>query len=215
MTTYNVKDKTNNKIILKKELINKYKKTKDKIERDILVEIVKLLDIHYKKGASIFEDLNILCISGNNKYPKIIPITTYDNIKEMKLLIKEINNIGRNLYSNNINRYTLIKNIDTNIEIELGNLGISKTFSKNVPFEKLSTVYKLDKIIEQGIYFKTSFNINSKDGIKYHHFFTPIRIIAKGENSFIRIVIKEYTKDKTKNKKFYYHQIEYINDYYN
>ena len=44
----------------------------------------------------------------------------------------------------------------------------------------------------------------------YHHFFTPIK--SNDRNGLIRVVIKEYTQNSTMNDKYYYHQLEFIDN---
>ena len=168
------------------------------------------LDIHYKAGAIVEQDIRMLKKSGNNKTPKIIDICHLINDNLLKDITREANDLALYLYTNNFSGHTLIENIDTKGKIEIGKMGINKTFSKNVPIEKIPTSNKLKEILEQGIYFKTTYNLKDICGIRYHHFLAPIRIDNSEENVFVRIVVKEYTKDKNMNNKFYYHQLEYI-----
>ena len=63
----------------------------------------------------------------------------------------------------------------------------------------------------EGIYFNTSYTKDDKTGIIFHHFLTPVKLSNKSENAFVRIVIKEYTKNQSMINKFYYHQFEYLN----
>ena len=194
-----------NAIVVKK-MIN-YKKSKQ-ISRTLLLNLSELLDITFKKDARVELDKRLLMLSGNNKYPIIVNCESYYK-KTVNATIKEINKIAKQLYTNNTKKNTIVRNIDTNTEFEIGNMGISKTFSKRVPAEKKPTVFILRELIEQAVYYKTSFNEFDKDGIKYHHFLAIVKINNK-YNNIVRIVFKEYTKDKNLYNKFYYHQFEYI-----
>lgn len=192
-----------------KNIINKFDKARYFIDRETILEIAKLLEIKHKENAIVEKDNIMLKKAGNNKKPKIINVNNlfniYNNITENT---KEAKMLSIKIYVKNINGYTIINNIDTNINYELGRKGINKTFSKNVPFKKLLTANKLLEIGEQAIYYETSYDPNDKQGIKYHHFLTPVKLNNK--NAIIRSVIKEYTKDKNMKNKFYYHQFEYI-----
>ncbi|MDD5979628.1 MAG: hypothetical protein PUC23_00765 [bacterium] len=202
----------NNVNNVSQETIDKYENAKETIDRKTLLEVADTLEIYFKKGAIVTIDENMSKRAGNNKTPKIIDVSSFDKTGNLEILTREVNDLAKEMYSNNQNRYTLVENIDTNTNFELGNLGIDKTFSKNVPFEKLPTYNKLKEIGEQGLYYKTSYDANKKDGIKYHHFLTPVKAINTEGNAFIRTVVKEYTKDIGQNNKFYYHQIEYLDN---
>ena len=197
---------------ISKEVINKYENAKNTIDRKTLLEAANTLDIHYKDGATVIIDENMSKKAGNNKNPQIIDVSIFNRTGKISELTREINNISKDIYTKNKNGYTFVLNVDTNTNFELGNLGIDKTFSKKVPFEKLPTFNKLKEIGEQGIYYRTSYDANKKDGILYHHFLTPVKAINTEGNAFIRTVIKEYTKDSNMNNKFYYHQIEYLDN---
>lgn len=193
-------------------LLYKYKYAKGFVKREILLNAADELDIHYKENAIVSIDENMYKMSGNNNNPKIIDISIFNKTNDISKLTRVLNNLSKELYTNNKKGYTYIKNIDTNMYFELGSLGINKTFSKNVPIDKLPTYNKLKEIGEQGIYYRTSYNLNDKNGIKYHHFLTPVKAINSNENAFVRMVIKEYTNRSDLNNKFYYHQIEYLNN---
>lgn len=207
----NVNEKINNHVV-SEETINKYENATGTIDRNTLLEVADTLDIHYKEGATIIIDENMIKKAGNNKNPQIIDVSMFNRIGDLSQLTREVNNLSRDLYANNENGYTLVDNIDTNTNFELGRLGIDKTFSKNVPIEKLPTFNKLKEIGEQGLYYRTTYNSNENDGILYHHFLTPVKAINTDGNAFIRTVIKEYTKDNNMNNKFYYHQMEYLDN---
>lgn len=187
-----------------KNIINKFDKARYFIDRETILEIAKLLEIKHKENAIVEKDNIMLKKAGNNINVNNL-FNIYNNITENT---KEAKMLSIKIYVKNINGYTIINNIDTNINYELGRKGINKTFSKNVPFKKLLTANKLLEIGEQAIYYETSYDPNDKQGIKYHHFLTPVKLNNK--NAIIRSVIKEYTKDKNMKNKFYYHQFEYI-----
>ena len=118
-----------------KNIINKFDKARYFIDRETILEIAKLLEIKHKETAIVEKDNIMLKKAGNNKKPKIINVNNlfdiYNNITENT---KEAKMLSIKIYVKNINGYTIINNIDTNINYELGRKGINKTFSKNVPF---------------------------------------------------------------------------------
>lgn len=192
------------------EIIKRYESAKGTVSREILLEVAKDLNIVHKKNTIVEQDLNMIKKAGHNQNPKIINVSNSIKKNSMKKLTTNAINLSTNMYVNNKNRYTLIHNIDTEMDFEIRKLGIKKTFSKNVPIDKIPTANKLHDIGEQGIYLITSYDKNDKTGIKYHHFLTPVKLINTGRNVFVRIVIKEYTKDVNMNNKFYYHQLQYL-----
>ena len=206
----NINNSSDNVVI--QEIINNFENAKGSIDRNTLLKVADTLEIYHKAGTKVITDETMLKRAGHNINPKIIDVSIFNKTGKLSQLTREINNLSRELYTNNKNGYTLVDNIDTNIDFELGKLGIDKTFSKNVPFEKLPTFNKLKEIGEQGLYYKTTYNSNKNDGILYHHFLTPVKAINNEGNAFIRTVIKEYTKDNNMNKKFYYHQMEYLDN---
>ncbi len=144
--------------------------------------------------------------AGNNKTPNIIIITRiFDNIDKnnAKKFRKEAIEEALSKY-----RDTSVTIKDTNSLAEINKKGIEKTFSGKVTEEKIQTADNIKEIIEEGIYGYTTQDKSDKDGILFHHFFAPVKY--NNSNSLARIVIKEYTKNKTMNDKYYYHQLEYI-----
>jgi hypothetical protein len=195
------------------KIVNKFENAKESIDRETLLEVAKTLNIKHKNGAIVEQDKIMFRKSGNNLNPKIVNIDNlFDNKINLKELTRKAEKIAIEIYANNDNGYTFVNNIDTKTKYELGRKGINKTFSKNVPFSKLSTTNKLLEIGEQGIYFETSYNPNDTQSIKYHHFLTPVKSVTDNGNAFIRSVVKEYTKNNKMNNKFYYHQFEYLNN---
>lgn len=198
---YNNQEKLSNSI-------KKFRKANFSIDRQDVINIANSLNIKLKTGATIIDDTEMSKKAGNNKKPNIINITnvfTDINDKNAKDFRNKAETIALKLF-----RDTEVTIIDTNSITEINKSGIDKTYSGTVTESKIQTADNIKEIIEQGIYGFTSYNPNDKNKILYHHFFTPVKY--KGENGLIRVVIKEFTKDSTVKDKFYYHQLEYINN---
>ena len=197
---------TQSKNIIKS--IEKFETAKNNIDRETVVNIANSLDIRIKEGATKIEDTNMSKLASKNKNPNIVTIDNlFENLndKNAKNYRKEAENIAMDLYRNKV-----VKIIDTQTDTEINKSGIDKTFSRSVTEAKIQTANKLEDIIEQGIYSYTTYDPDSNTGILYHHFFAPVNY--KGSKGLIRVVIKEYTQNKTMNDKFYYHQLEYIDN---
>ena len=179
------------------------------IDRKKFLKFVSKINIYYKKDAFVTIDANMYHKSGKNLKPQIINVSVINDNDTLKNLIIKAKQKAQKMYTQNDKRYTLIHNKDTNTFFEIGNQGIGKTLSKNVPIEKVPTISKLKELGEQAIYYRTSFDKDKHD-IKYHHFLTPILICGNKRKAVVRIVIKEYTNRTDLNNKFYYHQIEYF-----
>ena len=189
-------------------LITNFENAKGNIDRKSVMEVSKKLNIYHKQDASVLFDEHMVQRAGNNPKPRVIEVyKTFDKYGNLNDLRKEVIDYAKN---NLVGKKIIIK--DTNSTIEITNAGIKKTFSGRTVEEKLQTINKLEDIISEGIYFNTSYNIDDNTGIKFHHFLTPVKSYNKVGNTFIRIVIKEYTRDKNINDKFYYHQFEYIDN---
>ena len=190
------------------QALDTFRNARGNVSRDVVLTIADNLNIKIKDGSQRITDTEMSKRAGHNKKPKIVEITE---------LFKDVTNNNAKTYRNEaineaMNRFRdkeiTIK--DTKTIAEINKSGIEKTFSGSVTESKIQTADNLDNIIEEGIYDYSTQNTNSKDGIIYHHFFAPVEY--KGNNGLIRVVIKEYTQNKTANDKFYYHQLEYINN---
>lgn len=188
--------------------IEKFKKAKKNIDRQDVLNIANSLNIKLKQGAILINDTNMSKKAGHNLKPSIIEITKiFENVNNKNA--KEFRNDAiEEAMSKFRDAMVIIK--DTKTKTEINKSGIEKTFSGNVTKEKIQTADNIKDIIEQGIYGFTTYNPNDSNEILYHHFFTPVSY--NKNNGLIRIVIKEFKKDKTQNDKYYYHQLEYISN---
>lgn len=188
--------------------IERFKNAKGNIDRQDVLNIANSLNIKLKSGAKIVNNTEMSKKAGNNIKPNIVNITDiFKNIndKNAKDFRNEAENMALELF-----RDKEVTIIDTNSITEINKSGIDKTFSGSVTENKIQTADNIKEIIEQGIYDFTSYNPNDKNNILYHHFFTPVNY--KRQNGLVRVVIKEFTKDSTVKDKFYYHQLEYIDN---
>jgi len=199
----NVKDNTN---IIKS--IENFKNAKNNVDRQTVIDIANNLEIKQKTGANVITNTEISKKAEKNKNPEIVTITetfeelTSKNIKEYR---KNAKNIALKLF-----RDVVVKIYDTKTMAEINKSGIDKTFSGAVTKSKIQTADNLKDIIQQGIYGYTTYNKNDMNKIMYHHFFTPVNY--ENNNGLVRVVIKEFTKDKTMRDRFYYHQLEFISN---
>lgn len=109
-----------NKTIVKENNINKFKTAKGKINRNIVLEVAETLDIKFKKGATVCIDETLWEKSGHNQEPIIIHIPEFSKTSSLKELIRQANNIAKQIYAGNKKGFTLVKNKDANIDIEIG-----------------------------------------------------------------------------------------------
>lgn len=191
-----------------KKFVEIFKNAKDNVDRNVVLTIVNSLDIKIKEGAEKINDTNMEKQAGKNINPEIITITElFKNITD-----ENAKTFREKAVNEALNRYrdSIAKIKDTNTVAEINKRGIEKTFSGSVTESKIQTADNILDIVEDGIYGFTTYNPNSKSGILYHHFFTPVKY--KNNNGLIRVVIREYTKDNTLNDKFYYHQLEFIDN---
>ena len=188
--------------------IKKFKNASKVIDKQTLFVVAEYLDVHYKEGATFYKDNKMVHDENKCNIVNITKIFRFNSNKTLDNLIKDVKKESKSLYTFE-NGFTLVKNIDTNICFEIGNMGIDKTFSKKVPIEKIFTYYKLKEILENGIYFITTYSIDDPNDIKFHHFLSVINFDNK--NQIVRFVVKEYGKNSNLNNKFYYHQFEYLN----
>jgi hypothetical protein len=198
-----------------KKKINIFEDAQESIDREILLDVVKTIDIHYKDGSRVYLDENMQKKSGKNLEPKIININNlFDdmNISKKELIIKA-REISLNKYVNsNEVGYSTFKNIDTGTNFNIGRSGINDTFSshKNRDVRKFNTANILENIGEEGIYLVTTSTPDDTNNIKYHHFITIVKLFDLDGNAFAHSVIREFTNDKTSNNSFYYHRLEYL-----
>ena len=188
--------------------IQEFKNAKNTVPRETIVSIANNLNIEIKKGAKKILNTEMSKRAGKNKEPKIIHISNlFENLTDSKAksFRKEAINVAMKLF-----RDTEVTIRDTNTIAEINKKGITKTFSNNVTNTKIQTANDLPNIIEQGIYGYSTQDLTDANKILYHHFFTPVRF--NKNNGIIRVVIKEFTQDKTQKDKFYYHQLEYISN---
>lgn len=205
----------------KKELINKMNSKTSKIvleknnnvkgimARVKVLELAKTLSITHKDGVIIVNDNKMQKVSGNNNSPKILKV---DNLLQGDNLFNKTKNatkISIDLFTNNGDRCTKVKNKDTKTIFEIGKSGIKKTFNNNTSEEKANTCFMLKRIGEEAIYYQTTMNLNEQN-ILYHHFLTPIKSYNVKYELFVRCVVKEYLDRNDLNNKFYYHQFEYL-----
>lgn len=201
--------KKNKKIVADnaiKKSIENFSNAETEINRQDVLNIANSLDIKLKNNATKTQDTKMAKKAGKNKIPNIVEITDiFKNLnnKNAKDFRNEAEKIAMDLY-----RDKTVVIIDTGSITEINKSGIDKTYSGKITESKLQTADNLEQIIEQGIYGYSTLNKDDKTGIIYHHFFTPVNY--KGENGLIRVVIKEYSQNKTMNDKFYYHQLEYV-----
>jgi len=204
---------------IEKELIqkiNQFENSNIVVDRNLLLEVARALNIHYKDGSIKFQDKYMQVNSGKNINPKIINI---DNIFgkdfiDRKTMSKRSRDLSLQIYTRNKNGSSIFINVDTETKFSIGRSGINDTFSthKNRDITKFNTANKLHILGEQGIYFITTQTPNDVNNIKYHHFLTPVKIYDNDKNAIIHSVIREFPKDKTRNNGFYYHRIDYFND---
>lgn len=210
-TIENEEQSSNNSITQSNELnqaIENFKQAKGSIDRNMVLSIAKSLNIKIKEGSQKIIDTEMSKKAGHNQTPIIVNVTElFKDVtsKNAKGFRNDVINEAMNRFRD---KQVTIK--DTRTTAEINKSGIEKTFSGSVTESKIQTADNLDNIIEEGIFSYSTQNPNSKDGIIYHHFFAPVEY--KGNNGLIRVVIKEYTQNKTANDKFYYHQLEYINN---
>lgn len=202
---------SNNSITQNNELnqaIETFEQSKGSVDRNVVLTIADNLNIKIKDGSQKITDTEMSKKAGHNQTPIIVNVT--ELFKDVTS--KNAKNFRNDAINEAMNRFrdkeVTIK--DTRTIAEINKSGIEKTFSGSVTESKIQTADNLDNIIEEGIYSYSTHNPNNEDGIIYHHFFAPVEY--KGDNGLIRVVIKEYTKNKTANDKFYYHQLEYINN---
>ena len=190
------------------QAIETFRQAKESVDRNVVLTIANSLNIKIKDGARKITDTEMSKKAGHNKKVKIVNITElFENVtnSNAKNYRSEAINEAMNRFRD---KQVTIK--DTKTIAEINKSGIEKTFSGSVTESKVQTADNLDNIIEEGLYAYSTQNLDSKDGIIYHDFFAPVQY--QNNNGIIRIVIKEYTQNKTANNKFYYHQLEYIND---
>lgn len=186
-----------------KKSVEIFGKAQSSVDRKVILTIVNNLNIKIKEGAERINDTNMEKQSGKNKNPEIITITElFKNVTD-----KNAKTFREKAVNEALRRYrdTIAKIKDTDTVAEINKRGIEKTFSGSVTESKIQTADNILDIVEDGIYGFTTHDPNSKSGILYHHFFTPVKY--KNNNGLIRVVIREYTKDNTLNDKFYYHRI--------
>ena len=197
--------------VVSQETIDKYENATGSIDRNTLLEVAQTLDITHKKGVRIVNDTKMQKLAGHNQNPKILNV---DNLIEGNNLYEKTQNAKKSaiqLYAPNPNEYTEINNKDIQSIIEIGRSGIKKTFNNNTSENKANTYATLESILEEGIYFQTTENLGDEN-ILYHHFLTPVKAYDTEGNAFIRSVVKEITNNESLNKKFYYHQFEYLDN---
>lgn len=191
-----------------KRSIENFKKANKNVRRQDVLNVANSLNIKLKPGAVLINDTNMSRKAGHNPNPSIINITKiFENVNN-----KNAKEFREDAIEEAMSKFrdAIVTIEDTKTEAEINRKGIEKTFSGNVTEEKIQTADNIKDIIEQGIYGFTSHNPNDNTGILYHHFFAPVNY--KDNNGLVRIVIKEYTQNKTMNDKFYYHQLEYIDN---
>lgn len=188
------------------KIIENFKKSSDKIDRNSVLDYSNVLNIPIKKGSSIIENTNMSKLSGRNKKPSIIdignPIIEVNNKNRKQIRKSILESFIRRFNNKEIMIY------DTNTTAMVGKKGIEKTLSGAITTEKVKSMDKLDNIVANGIYKYTTADTNDANGILYHHFITPVRY--KGSNEVIRTIIKEYTKNPKLKDKYYYHQMELL-----
>ena len=178
------------------------------IDRQDVVNIANGLNIPLKNGAVKVENTDISKKAGKNKKPNLVNITKiFEGVTDSNAANFRQNAIDTAM---DLFRDTLVPIKDTYTIAEINKNAIAKTFSGSVTENKVQTADNIREIIEEGIYIYSTQDTSDENAILYHHFFTPVNY--NNEKGLIRVVIKEYTKNKTMNDKYYYHQLEYIDN---
>lgn len=178
------------------------------VSRDVLKNLTDALDIDVKNGTQKISGTNMEKMSGRNLNPRVVNIDEiFSGVtdKNARSFRKRAFDLATSLFNN---KQVTVE--DTGTSTQINKKGLRKTFSDNIPPSKVQSANKIGQIVEQGIYGYTTTNPNSTDGILYHHFFTPVNY--DGENGIVRTVIKEYTNEPSVINKYYYHQMELLDD---
>lgn len=115
------------------EMVKTFENAKGSIDREILLEVAKDLNLTFSHNVEIIYNSNMQKKSGNNSNPKIINISILFEKGNIFANIKKAKYLSLSIYTNNIKGYTTVNNKDTIAKYELGKSGIKKTFSRNVP----------------------------------------------------------------------------------
>ena len=192
------------------DALKKFNSNYNVIDRDILIEVLKDLNITHKDDIYYIKDNKMIRSSGHNKIVKIIDISDILTKGRLNKLIDDARLLSYYHYVLNPNGVTFVKNKDTGVILEIGKYGLDKSFRGNVIYEKLATCNKLSILLAESIYFGSTFRKGKKD-IICHNFIVPV-IVLGNRKAFVRMVVKEYKKDPKYNIKFYYHEINYLNN---
>lgn len=202
------KNELSNEITDISETIRKFRKAKKRIDRNTVTNIVNSLDIKLKDGSIKIQNTEMENKSGHNITPKFINIDKiFEDLNKdnRKTLRKEAIDKALNLFRDKIVKIKDIKDL-----AQIRKEGIKKTFSGDVTNDKIQSANNIEDIIKEGIYQYTTKNENENNGLLYHHFFTPVNF--EGNNGLVRIVIKEDINDPISKNRFYYHQLEFIDN---
>lgn len=196
------KEKASNEIIFKS--IQKFNEAKKVVDRQDIINVVNALNV-FHKNSQTFIDKNMATLAGNNKMSKISTITEFfKNYKNKTELRKMAGTYALEEYKNET---IIIK--DTKTKVDLSQKGLKKTFNIKQSNETLQTAPILSNIIKESIYVNSSIDLEDNNFV-YHYFYSPISV--NGNNAISMITIKEIVTDKSKNPKFYYHDIREINN---
>lgn len=121
---------------------------------------------------------------------------------------KELRQMAGDFALNNYKNKTVTIR-DTDINIDLSQKGLKKTFNIKQPIETLQTAPVLPNIIRESVYLNSSIDLDDNNFV-YHYFYSPVKI--NNENRISMITIKEIVTDKSSNPKFYYHDIKEIQE---
>lgn len=185
-----------------------FKNSKNNISRNTVSNIADSINVPLKEGSEYVYDTEMSKRAGNNINPKI---TNIDKIFE-GITKNNITSFRDKAFERALSLFrdkkVTIK--DTNTKAEINKSGLNETFSKVLTEEKMQSANNLDEIISEGIYKYSTQDIDNKDGIIYHNFYSVVSY--NNENHLMRIVIKEFTKNRNMNDKFYFHTVEEINN---
>ena len=130
--------------------IEKFSNAKKSISRQDIINVATSLNI-YHRGTTFLDD-NIYKKSGHTERSKIVKIdeyfTDYTNKEELR---KQAYNYALQNYKNEV---VTIK--DSNLQIDISQSGIKKTFGKNQDNDKMQTAPKLVDIINESVYLNSS-----------------------------------------------------------
>ena len=194
---------TQNSDIIKS--IEMFEKAKNRIDRNTIINIANALNVYHKNNQT-FVDKNMAALAGKSSSIKftIVNNNYFKNYKNKKELRQMAGNFALSNYKN---KTVTIR--DTEINIDLSQKGLKKTFNIKQPIETLQTAPVLPDIIRESVYLNSSIDLDDNNFV-YHYFYSPVKV--NNENRISMVTIKEIVTDRSSNPKFYYHDIKEINE---